>query len=371
MGITIIPYTQDWVPAVVAFNVRLQAGGMNVRFPETPTPAWLPRLPGRSLYQEYFLAVSGDAVRGAYILKSQEFVLRGDVVTVGNLQLPISEGTVDKAFAAVGLQLLSDALRRQPLLYSLGIGGSQEPLTRLLRAVGWSIAPVPFVARVHHPVRFLREITYLRKTSARRALLDTLAISGLGAVGIRLGQALAKRSRRLVRDVTAVRVSNFETWADALWHDVSAQYSLAATRSSAVLNILYPAANQRFIILKIRVGQKPVGWAVLLATPLSEHRHFGKMKLGSIVDNLALPGYEAAVTAAATDWLEHEDVDLIVSNQAHAKWVAVVKQRGYFQGPSNFLLAISKALTERLAPLAQHWPGIHMNRGDGDGPIHL
>ncbi len=371
MGITIIPYTEEWAPAVTAFNARLKTGGMKMRFPETPTPAWLPRLPGRSLYQEYFLAVSGDAVRGAYILKSQEFVLRGDVVTVGNFQLPISEGTVDKAFAAVGLQLLTDALRRQPLLYALGIGGSQESLTQLLRAVGWNIAPVPFLARVHHPARFLREITYLRKTVARRALLDTLAFSGLGAVGIRLGQVLATRPRHSARDVAAERVSNFESWADELWHDVSAQYSLAATRSSAVLNILYPASNQRFIILKTNVGQMPVGWAVLLATPLSEHKHFGKMKLGSIVDNLALPGYEAAVTAAATDWLEREDVDLIVSNQTNAEWIAAVKQCGYFPGPSNFLLAISKALTERLAPLAQHWSGIHMNRGDGDGPIHL
>lgn len=371
MDITIIPYTEEWVPAVAAFNARLKAGGMRMRFPEAPTPTWLPRLLGRSLYQEYFLAVSSDAVRGAYILKSQEFVLRGEIVTIGNFQLPISEGTVDKAFAAVGLQLLADALRRQPLLYSLGIGGHQESLTQLLRAMGWNITPVPFLIRVHHPLRFLREITYLRTTVARRALLDALAVSGLAAVAIRLGQALAKRPRRLAREVSVARVPNFEGWADELWHHVSPHYTLAAIRNSAVLNILYPASDQRFIILKISVGQMPVGWAVLLATPLSEHSHFGNMKLGSIVDNLALPGDEAVVAAAATNWLEREGVDLIVSNQTSAEWVTAIRRRGYLQGPSNFLLALSKALTERLVPLARYWPGIHMNRGDGDGPIHL
>jgi hypothetical protein len=61
----------------------------------------------------------------------------------------------------------------------------------------------------------------------------------------------------------------------------------------------------------------------------------------------------------------------MVSNQAHAAWLGALKAAGFLSGPSNFLLAISPALTEMLKTARVEDRDIHMNRGDGDGPINL
>ncbi len=371
MAIQIIPYTESWIPAVVEFNERLRRAGQTMRFPESQIPAWLPPLTGRSIYQEYFLAVEGESVRGAYILKRQIFSIHGEDVEVGNLQLPISEGTVDRRYAALGLQLLTDALRRQPLLYSLGIGGYQQALAMLMKASGFRISTVPFLAYVNRPVRFCREIKYLRQSFLRRLALDATAFSGLAWGASRLHQIVSVKRPSESTGYRVERVNEFGTWADRLWDAVRSCDDLAAVRDREVLNILYPRVDPRFIILKLDRGDQCIGWTVLLATDLSHHKHFGAMRLGSIVDNLSLPGCEALVAATATAWLRKERVDLIVSNQTGQQWVNALRSQGFFTGPSNFLLALSRELVKRLSPLEADTCRMHFNRGDGDGPIHL
>ena len=67
--------------------------------------------------------------------------------------------------------------------------------------------------------------------------------------------------------------------------------------------------------------------------------------------------------------LEQRGVDLIVSNQLHAAWSRALLESGFRTGPSNYLFALSPALAE-AAGGANH-DQFHINRGDGDGPIHL
>ena len=62
-------------------------------------------------------------------------------------------------------------------------------------------------------------------------------------------------------------------------------------------------------------------------------------------------------------------MDLIVSNQLHAAWRKALAGAGFHHGPSNFLFAASPALAARIGDAADD--ELHMNRGDGDGPIHL
>jgi len=47
--------------------------------------------------------------------------------------------------------------------------------------------------------------------------------------------------------------------------------------------------------------------------------------------------------------------------------VSALRADGFFAGPSNFLFAASKGLTALGVPSAD----LHMNRGDGDGPVNL
>ena len=78
-----------------------------------------------------------------------------------------------------------------------------------------------------------------------------------------------------------------------------------------------------------------------------------------------------AVVAAADDALTARGVDLVVSNQLHPAWCGALADAGYELGPSNFFFYSSEALREALSGQPEWENGIHMNRGDGEGPGHL
>lgn len=369
MGIVIREYSDAMTPAVVEFNGRLRAGGARMQFPVSPVPAWLPKIAGRTLYEEYYLALEAESiVRGGYILKYQDFWVSGRDERVTNLQLPISEGIVERAYSQVGVQLLLDALKRQPLLYCLGMGGYEEQLPRLLKAAGWSMFLVPFFFRVVHPNAFLRNITLLRRSSVRCAALDALALSGLGWLGIRTVQTVTSRR---VPAVAADLADEFGDWADELWESHKDRYGMTAVRNGEVLRILYPKSDPRFLRLKITERGRLIGWAVVLDTQLSDHKQFGNMRLGSIVDAFASPDDSAKVIRAARTFLASRGVDLIVSNHSHGAWGRGFRQAGFLCGPSNFIFAASPQLARLLQASNVADADIHLNRGDGDGPINL
>jgi hypothetical protein len=371
MSINIREYTDDHVEAVRRFNERLRTGGLNMHFFESCVPHGLAKLPGRKLYEEHFLALEGPVVRGAYGLKHQDFWIAGRAVSIADFWLPISEGTVDKTYAPVGVALLLDAQRRQPLLYGLGMGGYDEALVRLLAASRWRTWTVPFFFRVVHPAAFLRNLAYVRRGRARTLALDLLAATGLGWLGLKTAQRVCRPAARRESAVNAENVADFSDRADALWDACKQDYGLSAVRDLATLRILYPASEAKFIRLKVTRRNSCIGWAVLLNTQLAGHKQFGNMRLGSLVDCLALPTDARAVVAAARDFLENRGVDLIVSNQAHAAWGTALKTAGFLSGPSNFLFAASPRLADALQAANVQNADFHLNRGDGDGPINL
>lgn len=372
MSISIQPYTEDLEEAVKAFNTRLRDNGIQMHFPESHTPDWLPPLEDRTLFQDFFCAVDDQqAVRGAYILKHQDFMIQGEPVSIGAYQLPISEGTIDKKYNFLGIQLLSNALKRQPLLYGLGMGGYGQAITKLLKAMRWSMYTVPFLFKVKRPQTFLKEIAFLRQSPSRRRLLDLGYFTGLGWLGINILQAYSQKHTLKRLDCSWTRVEQFTDWADDLWLASNKAYALVAVRNSHTLNILYPAHSKRFIRLKVVQNHRIIGWAVVLDTHMTHHKQFGNMRVGSIIDCLSLPKHAHHIMAAATSYLEEAGVDMIVSNQSHVAWVTALKNSGFIQGPSNFVFATSVKLTGHLAPFDVHQTMVHMNRGDGDGPINL
>jgi hypothetical protein len=366
MRIHIDEHRDSFRDAIGAFNARLAAGGSAVRFPASPPAA----RPGISTTC-YLTVDEGAAVRGGYFLKAQEFLLAGRTETIADIQLPVSEGVVNRAYAQIAAIMLVDAQQRQPLLYGLGMGGREEPVARLLRSAGWEMFSVPFYFHIVHPFRFLRNITYVRRSPLRRCVLDTLAFSGLGWLGT-LGLRACYRSRvEKQSSVSAELVDDFGDWADVLWTDHKSHYGLCAVRDGEVLRSLYPKDAPSFLRLKVMNGSRPLGWALLMNTQLSGHKQFGNMRLGSIVDCFAAPADAAIVIHEARAALQTAGVDLIASNQSHRAWRAALKTSGFISGPSNFLFASSKALSRRLVDAGVRADDIHVNRGDGDGPINL
>ena len=104
---------------------------------------------------------------------------------------------------------------------------------------------------------------------------------------------------------------------------------------------------------------------------MHENKYFGDMRVGTVVDCLALPGEEPWVVAVTERHLATRGVDLIVTNQLHTAWCRAFSANGFFSGPSNYLFAAPKALAERMTPFEQNVGRVHMTRGDGDGPYNL
>jgi hypothetical protein len=363
------PYTEEMEGSVREFNARLHAGGeLQFRFPENHNPPF-PKLADRDLYQESFLLVQHGGVRGAYMLKHQKFAIRGTIQQIAcGPQLPISEGIVDPRYGLNGVLLLRHALLQQPLLFAVGIGGMEEALAKLLRAVGWTVYPVSFYFKIIHPNEFLQNIRYLRRGPAQCFMLDLLRHTGIGATGVSL---LQLRFEKDDSSVQADSVAEFGAWADALWGECSNKYSFIAVRDSRTLGILYPPTDPRFLRLRVSRDGKTIGWAMLMDTQMSEHKYFGNMRVGSLVDCLSLPEDSLAVTRAGTHFLQERGVTVIVSNQASSSWCSALAGSGFLKGPSNYILAMSKKLVEKLQPIELFRRDIHINRGDGDGPINL
>jgi hypothetical protein len=364
----IAPYQAAQAAAVEAFNGRLNAGGSPFVF---TVPEVLGPHPDHLLTRECYLATENSGeVRGAYIVIHQPFRVAGAERTLPFLQLPLSEGSVDPRYAAAGLMLLKDALRRNPLLFGLGMGSIDRPLPRMFRLLGARVREVPFFFRVLRPFAFLRGMPLLRSTPARRMAADVAAYSGAGALAIRSLNA-ARRLAAIPRKRLGWELcERFPAWADEIWEAAKPGYSMIAVRDRASLDYLFHPARtlKRIAVFE---GSRPVGWALLIDDTVRGHRWFGNMRVGIVADCLALPGHEDAVVAAADYALRDAGADVSVSNQMAAPWRKALVRAGYLRHTSGFILAVSKNLSATLGECDRDFEGIHVNRGDGDRAYSL
>lgn len=368
MALAIAPYTEEWQPAVRAFNQRLADGGIRFRFPDRHACTSPESLP---IVHRGFVAVQdGESVRGGYLVQEQDFLLDARRRRLAYLHLPLSEGLIDRRYSTLGVQLILHALKRQPLMFGLGIGGHDEAFARLVLALGWQMEPVPFLIKVLRPSRVARGLTALRGTPLRRVAGDAAAMTGVATLGAWLLQR-----RGGVRHPTSkgewVSSDVLYAAADELWEQHRRHYRLIASRDAASLRQLYPAQPSRFLGWVQTSANRPAGWAVALDTQMSGHRHFGNLRVGTIVDAFGDPAVAPELIADVSRALAARGVDVIVSNQASQLWVESFRRAGFFSRPSNFLFAASPTLVRELGPIRDGLPMFHLTRGDGDGPIHL
>ena len=91
------------------------------------------------------------------------------------------------------------------------------------------------------------------------------------------------QKKKNVLDVEEIKIvdKNF----DELWEKTKENNSFIAVRNSKYLDILY--SEKRFIKLKFSHNNQMVGWSISLCTKLNNHKQFGNMQLGSIIDCLS------------------------------------------------------------------------------------
>ena len=365
MPLTFVPSSPDYSDAIVDFNRRL-------REKNAPTAFLISEdlrqddEGASTIRRQQFLAVDPGAVRGGVIELDQPGRLNGAPVRALNYQSPLSEGIVDSKYASVGLQIVRFMQNRSPAAYIVGMGSASNPLPRLLKAAGWSLIDIPFLYRVHRAGRFLRELQPLRASFPKRVAADLARWSGLGAIAIGFKQRSRMKPRATLR-----MEKGWGDWADELWLRAREQCSFAVDRDRKNLEWMYPPSDPRSRIFLIEQGGDPVGWGVCLDTQMKNNRYFGNMRVGSILDCVALPGSEAETAALVDGQIRSLGCDLALVNHSHTDWVEAFEVAGFSRGPSNYLLGMAKPLADAVRSSAGGEDRMHITRGDGDGRVNL
>jgi hypothetical protein len=371
MGLRVVLYEPSHEPAVRAFNARLRAAdALLFPLPET-APAPNSGTPATGIEFRHFVVVDdAGEVRGGYFIRTQPFIIRGQVHGVGHYNAPLSEGIIDKRYAAVGAAMLAHALGEQPLLFAMGMGGMDRPLPRMLRAMGWAMLETPFYFLVLNGKRFLRNIGPLRSRRERRIAADVLAFSGLGGLTLKGIQAARTRNRFDGR-YRRQPIQEFSEWADRLWLDSAPQYSLSAVRNADYLRFIYPRTEPDYYGVQLTAGGAPAGWVQMLDCHPRDRSYFGEMNVAALVDGVGPPAVIPSLVHGGVEAARERNADVVISNQMHRDWTSALKAAGFWQGPSNYLLALSKGLRKLVEPLEEAILRIHFNRGDGDGRVNL
>ena len=348
----------------------MRDGGSKWGFYSDTQPDWIPLSEGAKTWREYHLAVEdGETVRGGYALKPQLWLIGGEEAWVTDWQGPFTEAAIDVKYSPLMLRLLRNMQKQHPLLFSLGHGGTEEPIVDLLRKMGWELRGVPFLFYVNRPFRFLRSNRYLRGTPARRVALDLLAWTGAGWLAIRALQAINRlRAGSAGKAMTAEVCEEFGTWADTLWQAHKDAYSCLAVRDRDVMNALMPQEGWPGGIrlrIKDQAGET-VGWVAVHDKTFTDDPRFGSLRVGLITDCFAAPEDAAGVAAAAHAYLCSRKVDMIFANFSHSAWVEALSSNGYTALANRRIFALSPALREALSGTNSNQ--IHLTNMDGHGP---
>jgi hypothetical protein len=354
MGIRIEPFAEAYSPAVREFNNRVRGRSGAFEFPETASPEWLPPAPGRSIFQEQFLAIDRGEICGGYVLKHQKFAFRGAIRSIACYHSALSEGIAEPRYEDIADMLLDDALRRQPYLYA--IEPQRTPLPE------WKWTGLSRKYRIVHSARFLQNMQSLRSTPGRRFALSLAALTGVGWAGVSLYQRLHGKAKP-IPPVTVDFFDNFGAWTDELWARCAPQYPFAAVRDSETLAVLYPGG--KFLRMKVASAGKLIGWVVALDTQMQWNAQFGDIRLGTILDCLALPEHAPQVIAAARRVLERRGVDLIICDHSHPVWTSALSDAGLLSGEPNLYFGCSPALTIELQR-TEAWESAFLMRCDGN-----
>ena len=94
------------------------------------------------------------------------------------------------------------------------------------------------------------------------------------------------------------------------------------------------------------------------------------MRVGSVIDALALPGREAVVLQVATKHLEAQNPDVIIANFSSDVWVDGFRRSGFLVSQARRLLIVSPQFASEIGETVSSTE-MHLTPLDGDGPLGL
>ncbi len=379
MAISIVAHDMSFKEGVLDFNARMRAGGSKYGFYVDPEPTWIPkRDPAQRVWREFYLAIeNGREVRGGYALKPQQWWIHGEPRTVTDWQGPFSEGAISNHYGALGLRMLRDMLKKQPLLYSWGHGGEDQAIVQLLEKLQWQLHPTPFLFRVVRPFHFARGNRYLREDPKKRAVLDVLAFTGLASVGGRLANAALriKSGRRFC--ARAELVPEFGAWADAIWERAKHDYAALAVRDASAMNTLLPPGQMQrewSEQLRLRVRDpkgRDLGWAIVCSRKMEDHHRYGHVHVGTLVDYMAPAEHAGEVVHAGFEFLRARGAELVIANQSDPRWIRAFEDNAFLRVEGRRLFCAAPPLMAAFGSWEQTKTRLFLTNMDGHGPMGL
>jgi hypothetical protein len=368
-------FREEHAEQVRGFNARLRAGGVDPEFllPENARSQYpgglLEEKPDAPFSQRQFLAIEDDQVRGGFLLQEQACEIAGESHGGANIQMPISEGLVDRKFSYVATRMLQLLLRDRPFVFAVGMGSLEAPFAKFLAGMKWRVALVPFRFFVFRPARFLREIRALHSTRTRAFMVSIAAWSGTGTPAI---LALQRVRTRSVVSLLPRRIYQWDDQASALWSHYRTACSFGAVRDAETLPFFLDPTDSHLSAYRLADREGIArGWIVLQVTAMRDNKYFGSLRVATLLDAVSDPGFERATIRAATACARDQDADVVIANQQHRSWLAGFNANGFWRGPSNYVLATSPQLTQRIGSVDPEFTGVHISRADGDGRLNL
>lgn len=334
-----------------------------------------PALPGGNgdgsapIRRRSLVALDGEEIRATQLFFEHEMYIHGEPNSFIWPAGPISESLVDRKYALFSVVLLKHSLSLQPLHMALGLGSYEHVMARIFMALGWKHSKVPFFFYPVRPYQVLREIKAF-DSKYRRITASLLAYSGIGWLSGFIFCHI-KRYRNSASSCTTENMDRFGEWTDETWEKCRSSYGALTRRDAKALNAFYTPGDRRYHRLRVQRDGEYIGWILVTMRDMEDDKYFGNLRVGTLVDGLCQPEDVQDVMSAGLRYLIGEKVDVCIANWSHIAWTTASRKLGLLQGPSNFIYFVSRAGTPPLltedCPLEQ----IHLNRGDGDGPIHL
>jgi hypothetical protein len=142
-------------------------------------------------------------------------------------------------------------------------------------------------------------------------------------------------------------------------------------RTADYLRFIYPHSESRYYGVQLTAGDAPAGWVQMLDCQTLNRSCFGELRVAALVGGVGPPEAIPSLVHSAVEAASGRNADIVISNQIHRDWTSALRAAGFWKGPSNYLLALSKELRKLVEPLGEALPRIHFSRGDGDGRVNL
>lgn len=357
-------YKDSYKSLIADFNNRLEEGGAIEgvhRFPLGPDDLDFSD-PDALVNQEIFVILVDGLVRGAIILKHQEYQINGSVVDFIDIQHPLTEAVINKKYSRLSLYLLGK-FSKFDYVHGLGMGGLDGPLPQIMKLLKYELIELPFLFYALNIGALVKVV--LKRKGIRSGLILSLISKPLSVLSV-LPQVIGKGILAAkTRNLSIEPLDVFTEQDDVLWDDIKDDYSLIAVKNSRNLNVVY--ANKKFKFKKYRVfeGDKYIGWFSVLITKFEDDKYFLDSKVCTILDVVSHQKHWVDMIRMIKVLCLDNACDMIIHSNLNAPFISVLKQHMFIQGPSNFAFAMKLKDTE--IDLSKMW----ITRIDGDGPINL